>query len=166
MKKIVCIALAAILCLSVLSACQGGQAQEPVDLSAFAQTLLEAHEWGPFLQESDPENETDKTFLDQGLPGLLDLDLEQRVLYMCNITMNNGEFYLVQAKNAEDAAKVEEIFQARVDYMVEGGAFYPGPTELWTNSSQVVAHGDYVMMVCHEECDAIVSQFDALFDQA
>ncbi len=105
-------------------------------------------------------------FLDQGLPGLLDLDLEQRVLYMCNITMNNGEFYLVQAKNAEDAAKVEEIFQARVDYMVEGGAFYPGPTELWTNSSQVVAHGDYVMMVCHEECDAIVSQFDALFDQA
>ncbi len=36
MKKIVCIALAAILCLSVLSACQSGQAQEPVDLSAFA----------------------------------------------------------------------------------------------------------------------------------
>ncbi len=39
MKKTLCAALAAALCLSVLSACGPGQAEKQVDLSAFAQTL-------------------------------------------------------------------------------------------------------------------------------
>ena len=39
MEKTLCAALAAALCLSVLSACGPGQAEKQVDLSAFAQTL-------------------------------------------------------------------------------------------------------------------------------
>ena len=57
---------------------------------------------------------------------------------------------------------MKEIFQSRVDYMAETGAWYPGPTELWTNSSRVVSDGNYVMMVVHESCDAIVEAFQAL----
>ena len=83
--------------------------------------------------------------------------------------LNNGEFSLVQTKNAQDAETVKELFQNRVDYMVgdgesPGGAWYPGPTELWKNSSRVVSHGNYVMMVVAEECGQIVDEFNALFE--
>ena len=113
MKKTLCAALAAALCLSVLSACGPGQAEKQVDLSAFAQTIQEKYEFAAYLMEQDPEaDEFAKQSIEQYLPGLLDLDLEQRGIYMSMITMNNGEFSMVQAKSAEDAAKVGEIFQA------------------------------------------------------
>ncbi len=116
----------------------------------------------------DPENEYDKDTYDRTFPGLLELKLEQRVNLVGMITLNNGEIGLAQAKSPEDAAKVKEIFQKRVDYMVgdgetPGGAFYPGPTQLWADSSRIVDHGNYVMLVCATECDQIVDEFNALF---
>jgi len=44
-----------------------------------------------------------------------------------------------------------------------GGAWYPGPTEMWENSSRIVSNGDYVMLIAHEKCDDIVNEFNALF---
>jgi hypothetical protein len=58
---------------------------------------------------------------------------------------------------------VKAILQSRVDYMVDGGAWYPEPTELWQNSARVVSNGNYVMMVVNASCDAIVNDFNALF---
>ena len=77
---------------------------------------------------------------------------------------------LAQAKSPEDAEEVRESFQARIDYMAgdeeePGGAFYPGPIRLWTNSAQVVVRGNYVLMVVADDGDEIVSRFDALFEQ-
>ena len=170
MKKALCAVLAAVLTLSLLSACAGETQQEPVDLSAFAQTLRETYEFAQHLSAMDPDaEEFDKQSIEQYLPGLLDMDLEQRVICMSMMRLNNGEFSLVQTKNAQDAETVKELFQNRVDYMVgdgesPGGAWYPGPTELWKNSSRVVSHGNYVMMVVAEECGQIVDEFNALFE--
>ena len=63
---------------------------------------------------------------------------------------------------------VKAIFQARIDYMTGAdggmpGAWYPGPTEMWLNSSRIVSNGNYVMLVVNESCDAIVNDFNALF---
>ena len=107
---------------------------------------------------------------DNTMPGLLELDLEQRIYLAGMITLNNGEIGLAQAKSPEDAEKVRESFQARIDYMAgdeeePGGAFYPGPIQLWTNSAQVVVRGNYVLMVVADDGDEIVSRFDALFEQ-
>lgn len=44
-----------------------------------------------------------------------------------------------------------------------GGAYYPGPTQLWTNNSRIETNGNYVMLVVAEECDAIADQFNELF---
>ena len=170
MKKALCAVLAAVLTLSLLSACAGETQQEPVDLSAFAQTLRETFEFAQHLSAMDPDaEEFAKQSIKQYLPGLLDMDLELGVICMSMMRLNNGEFSLVQTKNAQDAETVKELFQNRVDYMVgdgesPGGAWYPGPTELWKNSSRVVSHGNYVMMVVAEECGQIVDEFNALFE--
>ena len=84
------------------------------------------------------------------------------------MTMNNGEFGLVQVKDSADVARVKAIFQARINHMVgdgngPGGAWYPAAMDSWENNSRVVSNGNYVMMVVHENCDAIVAQFNALF---
>ena len=132
-----------------------------VDLAAFYASVTSQYEFG-FLELAS------KDLLDGLYPGLSGIGAEQRLVYITQMSMNNGEVGLVQVKNSADVAAVKAIFQARINYMVgdeenKPGAWYPGPTEQWRNNSRVVSNGNYVMMVVHENCDAIVSQFNALF---
>ena len=132
-----------------------------VDLAAFYASVTRQYEFG-FLELAS------KDLLDGLYPGLSGIGAEQRLVYITQMSMNNGEVGLVQVKNSADVAAVKAIFQARINYMVgdeenKPGAWYPGPTEQWRNNSRVVSNGNYVMMVVHENCDAIVSQFNALF---
>ena len=133
-----------------------------VDLTAFAQSVLDSYEFG-FLQLADPADETGATLLDNYYAGLTDLGLKQTVVYLCTMTLNNGEFALVEAPDADSAAAAADIFQERIDQMVQGGAWYPEPTRLWSECSRVEVNGNYVMMVVHEQCDDIVELFNDLF---
>lgn len=165
MKRIIALCAAAALCLSLLSACGGQPAEEKkVDLAAFAQTLTENHEFAAFVERVDP-NDADfgAVMLDTAFPGLKDMDLEQMEIYLSMVTFNTGEFALAQAKSADDAAKVKTIFESRITSMTEEGLNYPETVELWTKSAKVVQHGNYVMLVCHADADAIVSEFEAQF---
>ncbi len=132
-----------------------------VDLAAFYADVTSRYEFGMLQLASDD-------LLDGYYAGLTGIDTEQRLVYICMMTINNGELGLVQVKNSADVETVKAVFQARIDYMVgdgngPGGAWYPGPTEIWDNYSRVVSNGNYVMMVVHEDCDAIVGEFNALF---
>ena len=131
------------------------------DLAAFYQSVTGQYEFG-FLELASDE------LLDGFYPGMTGIAAEQRLVYVCQMSMNNGDFGLVQVKDSADVAAVKAIFQARIDYMVgdgngPGGAWYPGPTEQWQNNSRIVSNGNYIMMVVHENCDDIVAQFNALF---
>ena len=171
MKRIIALCTAAVLCLSLLSACgstSGGGEDRQVDLAAFAQTVTENHEMGGFLQRIDAEDADMGEFMADMLnnyyPGLTGLDLEQTEIYMSMISFSSGELALVQAKNADDAAKAEGIFQARIDAKTtEGPNNYPEEVEMWQRSSKVVTNGNYAMLVCAEDCEAIVSEFNDLF---
>ena len=132
-----------------------------VDLAAFYAKVTSQYEFGPLELASDG-------LLDGYYPGLSGIAAEQRLIYICQMTMNNGEFGLVQVKDSADVAAVKAVFQARIDQMVgtddnPGAAWYPGAIESWQNNSRVVSNGNYVMMVVHENCDDIVAQFNALF---
>ena len=134
-----------------------------VDLAAFAQTLQENHEF-PMLERNDPADELGAAMLDNYYPGLTGMDLEQVEIYLAAISFSGGELALVQAKNAGDAAAVKEIFDARVAAKTtEGPNNYPEEVELWLHNSAVVSNGNYVMLVNHEDSEAIVSEFNALF---
>lgn len=172
MKHRIFTLLLAASMLTVLTACggnggkdDGGAGQTPVDLAAFAQTVMENHEFSGFVERADPtDEEFGGVMLDNYYAGLREMDLEQLEAYLCMVSMNTGELVLVQAGNEDDAAKAEEILQARIDSMTDPAAMnYPETVELWTGSAKVVRSGSYVMLVCHEDCDAIVEEFNALF---
>ena len=61
----------------------------------------------PIWVELDPDNEYDRELFDNTMPGLLELDLEQRIYLAGMITLNNGEIGLAQAKSPEDARSEE-----------------------------------------------------------
>ena len=186
MREIISLVLAAVLLTASLSACGGdtdpnatgavptGTTQGPsqevtagpgrVDLAAFAQAVLENHEF-PRLDRIDPaDGEFGAVMLDNYYPGLKELDLAQIEIYLAPISFSGGELALVQAGNAADAARVKDIFQARVDAKTrEGPNNYPEEVEMWQHYSAVASSGSYVMLVNNEESAAIVSEFNGLF---
>lgn len=164
MKKLFALCTAAVLCLSLLTACGPKEPEEKqVDLAAFAQTVQENHEFAA-LEKADPaDQEMGAIMLENNYPGLKDMDLEQLEVYLAMISFSGGELAMVQAKNAEDANKVKEIFQARMDSKrTDGPGNYPEEVEMWQRSSKVTVNGNYVMLVNHEDCDAIVSEFNEM----
>lgn len=132
-----------------------------VDLSAFYTDMTGQYEFG-FLELASTE------LLDGYYAGMSAIDAQQCLVYITMMSMNNGEFGLVQVKDSADVDTVKAIFQARIDYMTgadggQPGAWYPGPTEMWQNSSRIASNGDYIMLIVHEKCDDIVNDFNALF---
>ena len=140
----------------------GSSSASKVDLQKFYDDTIGKYEFG-FLELAD------SSLLDQMYAGLSGISAEQKLVYITMMSMNNGEFGLVQVKDSKDVDTVTAIFQARIDRMSgedgqgKPGAWYPGPTEQWLNNSRVVSNGNYVMMVVHESCDDIVKEFNALF---
>lgn len=165
MKKLIALCMAAALCLSALSACGPKPAEEKqADLAAFAQSVQEKHEFSS-LEKADPaDEEFGVIMLENAYPGLKDLDLEQVEVYLAMVSFSGGELALVQAKSPEDAAKVKEIFQARIDTKsTDGPGNYPEEVEMWKRAAKVAENGSYVMLVNHEDSQAIVDEFNALF---
>lgn len=142
--------------------CRWETAPDSVDLAAFAQDILSRYQFG-FLELVDPSSEMGAAMLENYYSDLAGLSLNQTVVYICMMSMNNGEFALVEAANADDAAAAAAAFQARIDMMANGGAWYPEPTRRWSECSTVVTNGNYVMMVVSEQYADIVSEFNALF---
>lgn len=132
-------------------------AAKKVDLDAFYTTVSSNYELGGFLQKAD------KDLLDAFYPGLSDVATEQNLVYATMMSMNMGEFALIQVKDSKDVDTVKGILQTRIDNMVNGGAWYPEPTRIWTECSKIVTNGNYIMMVVNEEYEAIVKDFNALF---
>lgn len=167
MKQIISLALAAALLTASLAACGPSSGDKQIDLAAFARTVQENHEFSGFLERVDPEGEMGEQMtqmLDRDYPGLSGLELEQMEVYMSMVSFSGGELALVQAKNAGDAARVKEIFDARVAAKTtEGPGNYPEEAELWQHNSVIVSRGNYVMLVTNDDSTAIVSEFNALF---
>lgn len=142
------------------SSSNGGSSSTPstdkVDLADFYSTVTSSYEM-PGMTLADSQ------LMDQYFAGLSDVATEQSQVYVNMLTMNMGELALIQVKDSKDVDTVKAIFQARIDYMVQSGAWYPQCVELWTNNAQVVSNGNYIMMVASEDCDSIVKDFNALF---
>ena len=144
---------------------EGSGSQQGVDLGAFYQTLREEATWPELMSLED---ETLAELLDSYYPGLSEISTKQRNVYIAAISAAVGEIALVEVENAEDVQAVADIFQARVDYQVgddtnPGGAWYPETIEGWKTKSQLVSHGNYVMLAVGDAAEAAVERFEGLF---
>lgn len=174
MKKKLIALLAALSLILSLAACGGNadsttggsQGEEApakeINLSEFHDTLLSEREW-PELMAVEGE------ILDTFYPGLSEISTKQCLIYTAAITSIACELALVETENAEDVQKVEELFQARVDYQVgddtaPGGAWYPETIEGWKNNSHIVSNGNYVMLAVGDSAADAVLRFGELFE--
>lgn len=154
-----------------VSAPEGGEdvpseAQTEIDLAAFYEALRAENTWPELMNLTEDETMTE--LLDSYYPGLSEIPAKQCGVYVAAISAAVGEIALVEVENADDAAKVEDIFQARIDYQVgddenPGGAWYPETIEGWKTKSQIVSHGNYVMLAVGDAAEAAVESFEALF---
>ena len=135
----------------------GSAPSAKVDLAAFYTSVTGTYEFSNFLELADKE------MTDAFYPGLTDIATEQCLVYATMMSMNNGEFALIQVSDSKDVDAVKAILQKRIDDMANGGAWYPEPTRIWTECSKVVSNGNYIMMVVNYDYQAIVKDFNALF---
>ncbi len=126
-----------------------------VDLTAFFDTLGQTYEMAA-------TGDMDATLSDSYLPGLSDISLRQSVLKTAMITAAVCEILLVECENGEDVATVEEIFNARIQTQVDGGAWYPASIATW-EKAEVVTAGNYVALFADENAAAMAEDFRALF---
>ena len=134
-----------------------------VDLADFCASVTGDQETWPALMAVEGET------LDTFYAGLSTIATQQCLVQMAMISASGDEIALVEVENSGDVQAVKDIFQARIDYQVgdgtsPGGAWYPAPTEMWRNESRIVSNGNFVMLVAHTGADAVVEQFNALFD--
>ena len=163
MKKAISILLAAVMALSLTACGNSGNSGSgdalTIDLSAFYTEMFNTI--FPDPDNAPSMSEITGDYLDQTYPGLSDVETKQCVVYAPMITAVAYEVALVEVANADDAAKVQEIFQARIDTQIEGGAFYPATVEAWQNQSEIVTRGSYVALFVGAEKDQMVEAFNA-----
>ena len=170
MKKLLTLALAAIMTMSLLTACGGqeGDAEEAqVALNSLYAGWAEEYHWTEDAASSTEDDlllmNVEGETLESYYPGLAELATEQLVAKAPMMSSVVNEIVLVQCGNEEDAAAAAAILQERADAQAEGGAWYPASMETWSNA-QVVQNGTYVAMIAtadHQE--EIAEQFNALF---
>lgn len=101
--------------------------------------------------------------LDAFYAGLTGIATKQSVVQMAAIGAVAFEFALVEVENSADVETVKNIFQARVDAQVNGGAFYPETTAAW-EKAEIITNGNVVaLIVAGEQQEDAVSAFNALF---
>ena len=142
------------------SSSAGADAAQSVDLSAFYDQMVAKDSFPPSMQKLTGE--------EAGVlyEGLGDVSLKQCTAGMAAVSAVVGELILAEVSDSKDVQTVKDIFQARIDSQVNGGAFYPDTIDGWKVGGRVASHGNYVMMVAlgdPDEADAAVAAFQALF---
>lgn len=118
----------------------GSVTMTKADLSALYNAIMESagEDNAPFMSELTDD------YVENIYPGLSEISLKQQVLYTAAISAVACEISMVECDDAADVEKVKEIFQARIDSQVDGGAWYPETIEKWEQDAKIVVNGNCV----------------------
>jgi len=161
MKKTLTFVLAMTMLL-VMAACGGkddNAAKEAPDLTKYYEDFMASLGEGnaPAMMELDAD------MTEAFYTGLNEIETSQKLIQAAAMSAVAYEFALVETANADDAAKVQEIFQARKDAQINGGAWYPETIAAW-EKAEVIVNGNVVALIVagEQQADA-VEAFNALF---
>lgn len=162
MKKFVSIVMAMMLVLSLVACggnAGGSAAKEAPDLTKYYEDFMASLGEGnaPMMMELDAD------MTEAFYPGLNEIETKQKVMQAAGMSAVAYEFALVEVANTDDAAKVQEIFEARKETQVNGGAWYPETTAAW-EKAEIIANGNVVALIVagDQQADA-VEAFKALY---
>ncbi|MBQ8389489.1 MAG: DUF4358 domain-containing protein [Oscillibacter sp.] len=162
MKKLMTLALAAVMTVSLLSGCGSKKEEQAktVDLTAFYDTLATEYGW----DDNTMANLTDDAELfEMYYPGLSAITTTQLIAKAPMMSSVVNEFVFLQCETEEDATAAAEILQARIDTQAEGGAWYPESMEAW-GRGVVDQQGTYVAMIASAEYqEDITAKWQAQF---
>ena len=153
-------AVLALAMLFSLAACGKKDAEAP-DLAAYFTAQQEKYGEDNFPAVMDLTQE--EATLDMYYLGLKDYDLKQSVIQVAMINSIPFEVALIECANKSDVEAVKGILQARIDYQIENGAFYPMTLEGW-EKAELIVNGNVVALIVGSDLQAdMVSDFNALF---
>lgn len=161
MKKLMTILLSLSMLLA-LSACgSNSNTAEAPDLNQFYTDFMASlgEDNAPAMMDANE----DESYVETFFPGLNDIELKQSVLQMAMISAVGFEMDLVECANADDVETVKEIFQARIDSQVNGGAWYPETTAAWEAADLLVNGNVVALIVAGEYQSDAVDAFNNLF---
>lgn len=163
MKRLTTFFLSLTLLLT-LAACGGGggnagQNKEAPDLNKYYEDFMASlgADGQPAMGDMMEEQ------IAQFYPGLENYATKQAVMKMAMISAVAYEFALVELESEADAKAVADIFQARIDYQIENGAFYPMTLEGWEQAKVVTQGNVAALIVAQGAQDQAVDAFNALF---
>ena len=133
-----------------------GPSASDVNLTSFYQSIV-----GKYAFPSMEVLPTD--FTASMFPGLTEIPAVQRVASIPMMSGTASALVLVQVTNSSDVSAVKSILQAHINTQISRNANYPAVVESYQKNTKIVSRGSYVMLVVHDQCDAIVSDFNALF---
>ena len=160
MKKLMTLALAAVMLMGLLTACGGKKEETPnVDLQGFFKELQDSYDYWDDNYLVDIEGEMLETYY----PGLADIETEQFVAKMPMMSSVVNEMVFMQCETEDEADQAAAILQDRIDVQAGGGAWYPESMEAWSRGI-VIQQGTYVAMIASaEHQDEIVEAFNQKF---
>ena len=160
MKKLMTLALAAIMMLGLGGCGSKKEEQANVDLTGFYNSLATEYGWDDNTMANltdDPE------LLEMYYPGLSEINTTQLIAKAPMMSSVVNEFVFLQCETEEDAAKAAEILQTRITAQAEGGAWYPESMEAW-GRGVVDQQGTYVAMIASAEYqEDITAKWQAQF---
>ena len=163
MRKVFAVLGAVLLLTGLLAGCgtsgnAAGSGSQSVDLTAFWEAEEAKYQWGEnYFAELDDE------LMENYYPGIQNVAVRQLITKVPMMSAVVNEMVFAEAETEEDAGKLADILQQRVDDQASGGAWYPESMEAWSRGS-VIQQGTYVAMIASAEHQSdIEERFNALF---
>lgn len=152
MKKIIALALAALMAVAVLAGCGGNSAKE-VDLNAVLDTINSAN--GLSLEKI-----TEAKMLSRYYNGVEEADVKQFAAERDASDPNAPvEVVLIEAKDADAAGRVETALNNRYNSVLSTYTSYTPEKVDLVKACKVTKDGNFVTMIIADNAEAMVKTF-------